>query len=334
MDLAVRDVRGAIYDDRARRCPKVSAEPALPEAQAARTAGEGDGAMIGAADLRAIAAHYGGNLSGKECLIPTPGHSPRDRGTAIRLASGAPDGLLVACYNGGRDEALAVKDMLRRDGFLPSRGDCRPRELTGAEREAIRRAEAEREREKAEAHAKAAENARQRLAGARPADPGHPYLVRKRIAPEGLWQGRDAFGAENALLVPMRDLAGLVWNLQSIVAGRAKEKLYQPGGRTKGLFWAVGKPVDRLVIGEGVATVAAVRRASLRFKFLQPFKQTHRSGFDPQNALRLRYVRARSLRAWVNSLELQPRERAQHVASESTGPCTMPWAATAERMSA
>ncbi|WP_295635914.1 toprim domain-containing protein [Novosphingobium sp.] len=218
--------------------------------------------MIVAADLRAIAAHYGGNLSGKECLIPTPGHSRRDRGTAIRLAHGAPDGVLVACYNGGRDEALAVKDMLRRDGFLPARGDYRPRQLTPAERLAIRRAEAEREKEKAEARAKAAENARQRLAGARPAETGHPYLVRKRIAPEGLWQGRDAFGAIDALLVPMRDLDGLVWNLQSIVAGRAKEKLYQPGCRTKGLFWAVGEPVDRLVIGEGVGTVAAVRRAT------------------------------------------------------------------------
>lgn len=217
--------------------------------------------MSAAPNLRAIAAHYGGEVTGRECLIPTPGHSRRDRGTAIRLAPGAPDGLLVTCFNGGQAEALAVKDMLRRDGFLPAHS-ARARDLTPAEREAIARAEAERERVKAEAHAKAAEDARQRLARARPADPGHPYLVRKRIAPEGLWQGRDAFGYDGALLIPMRDTEGALWNLQSIVAGRAKEKLYMPGGRTKGLLWRVGEAVDRLVIGEGVATVAAVRRAT------------------------------------------------------------------------
>ena len=225
--------------------------------------------MIGAADLRTIAMHYGGEITGRECLIPTPGHSPRDRGTAIRLASGAPDGLLVACFNGGQAEALAVKDMLRRDGFLPARGDYRPRELTQAERDAIRRAEAEHGREKAEAHAKAAEDARQRLARARPADPGHPYLSRKRIAPEGLWQ------AGNRLLVPMTDPDGVLWNVQSIPpapragtpenTGRKQggwPKYFLEGGRTKGLLWRVGEAVDRLVIGEGVGTVAAVRRAT------------------------------------------------------------------------
>jgi phage/plasmid primase-like uncharacterized protein len=215
-----------------------------------------------APELRAIASHYGGKLSGRECLIATPGHSRHDRGTAIRLAPGAPDGLLVTCYNGGQAEALAVKDQLRRDGFLPPLGDTRPRELTREECDAIRRAEAERERERAERHAQAAEIARQRLAGARPADPGHPYLVRKRIAPERLWQGLDTFGCDEALLVPMQDASGIVWNVQSIVPGRAKEKLYTRDGRTKGLFWWAGKAVDRLVIGEGVATVAAVRRAT------------------------------------------------------------------------
>ncbi len=210
--------------------------------------------MTGAADLRAIAAHYGGKVTGKECLIPTPGHSPRDRGTAIRLSSGAPDGLLVACYNGGRAEALVVKDMLRRDGFLPPRGDYRPRELTEAEREAIRRAEAERERSKTEQYAKAAEDARRRLARARPADPRHPYLVRKRIEPEGLWQ------AGKWLLVPMTDPDGVLWNVQSIPPEEGVAKLFLKGGRTKGLLWQAGEADDRLVIGEGMATVAGFRR--------------------------------------------------------------------------
>ncbi len=204
-------------------------------------------------DLRAVAVRYGGKLAGKECLIPTPGHSRHDRGTALRLAPGAPDGVIVVCYNGGQVEALAVKDMLRADGFLAASNGKR-RELTQAEREAIRRAEVERDREQQERQAQAAQNARQRLSTARPADRGHPYLVGKRIAPERLWQAGDK------LLVPMGDAAGNLWNVQTI--GPDGEKRFLTGGRIKGTFWRCGMAVDRLVIGEGMATCAAVRRAT------------------------------------------------------------------------
>ncbi|MDF8335092.1 toprim domain-containing protein [Novosphingobium cyanobacteriorum] len=211
--------------------------------------------------LQSIAQALGGQICGREVLAPTPGHSKHDRGTAVRLAPGAPDGLLVACYNGGWHEVAQVKDALRNAGILPG-WDGHKRELTQAEREAIRRAVAEREREKALAQAHAAENARRSLAGAQPADPAHPYLASKRIAPERLWQGMDAYGCADALLIPMQDDAGRVWNVQSIVPSRDKAKLYVRGARTKGLFWWAGKATDRLVIGEGVATVAAVRRAT------------------------------------------------------------------------
>ena len=211
--------------------------------------------------LESIARAVGGQVSGRQVLCPTPGHSKRDRGTAIRIAEGAPDGLLIACYNGGWHDVAQVKDTLRDAGLLPAYDGTR-RELTDAEREAIKRAEAERERGKAQAQADAAEIARQTLAQAMPADPGHAYLAAKRIAPERLWQGTDAYGCKGALLVPMQDAEGFVWNLQSIVPSRDKAKLYLRGGRTKGLFWWAGKAVDRLVIGEGVATVAAVRRAT------------------------------------------------------------------------
>jgi phage/plasmid primase-like uncharacterized protein len=193
-------------------------------------------------DLRAIAHLLGGQVSGHEVLAPTPGHSSGDRGTAIRLAPGAPDGLLVTCFNGGLAEALAVKDSLRAAGILPAFEGQR-RELTIAEKEAIRRAEAEREREKAEVQSNAAHLARQRLAQAVQAVAGHPYLSRKRIAPERLWQ------AGERLLVPMADEAGTVWNVQSIA----------PDG---GKLFLKGGPVDRVVIGEGMATVAAIRRAT------------------------------------------------------------------------
>jgi putative DNA primase/helicase len=211
--------------------------------------------------LQSIARALGGQVSGREVLCPTPGHSKRDRGTAIRIADGAPDGLLIACYNGDWRDVAQVKDALRDAGLLPAYDGLR-RELTDAEWAAIKRAEAEREREKAEAQANAAEIARQTLGNAMSADPGHEYLVRKHIPPERLWQGTDAYGCAGALLVPMQDAEGVFWNVQSIVPTRDKPKLYLRGGRTKGLFWWAGKAVDRLVIGEGMATVAAVRRAT------------------------------------------------------------------------
>ena len=212
-------------------------------------------------NLQSIAQALGGKISGREVLAPTPGHSKHDRGTAIRLAPGAPDGLLIACYNGGWSEVAQVKDRLRDSGLLPSFDGTR-RELTPAEKEAINRAEAKRKAEKEAGHAKAAEIARQMLTQAVPADPGHPYLVKKRIPPEGLYQGTDSYGYADALLIPMIDQDGRLWNVQSIVPSRKVAKLYVKGGRTKGLFWRAGKPNDRVVIGEGMATVAAVRRAT------------------------------------------------------------------------
>jgi hypothetical protein len=68
-------------------------------------------------DLHAIARHYGGTVTGGQALIPTIGHSAKDRGTAIKADASAPDGCLVHCFNGG--DPLAEKDRLRADGFLP-----------------------------------------------------------------------------------------------------------------------------------------------------------------------------------------------------------------------
>lgn len=204
-------------------------------------------------DLRAIAAHYGGKLVGKECLIPTPGHSRSDLGTAIRLAPNAPDGCLVHCFNGSAEDALAMKDMLRRDGFLPA-FNCEHRTLTRSQKEAVQRAAAARAAEVVARQSQAAKVASQRLERACPADHLHPYLSRKRIAPDRIWQDGEL------LLVPLTDTEGRLWNIQTISPDG--EKRFLSGGRTKGVFWWEGKPLARLVIGEGMATVAAVRRAT------------------------------------------------------------------------
>ena len=89
---------------------------------------------------------------------------------------------------------------------------------------------------------------------AAPADPSHPYLSLKRIAGEGFLQ------AGAALLVPMRDADGRLWNVQRIFPDGAKRFL--KGGRITGLFWLVGGDAGPLCLGEGAGTMSAVRRAT------------------------------------------------------------------------
>lgn len=209
-------------------------------------------------DIEAIARHYGGKVCNGNALIPTPGHSARDRGTAIKASAHAPDGCLVACYNGTQADALAVKEMLRADGFLSAESG---RELTAAERRSIRQAELVRTRERLEAEEGAARCAADLWTNASRADPAHPYLVAKALEPFGIRQaGRD-------LLVPMVDPGFRLWNVQRIQPDGFK--LFGKDARTAGLFWphgvhlSDGRPsAGPLMIGEGFATMAAVHSAT------------------------------------------------------------------------
>lgn len=209
-------------------------------------------------DIEAIARHYGGKVCKGNALIPTPGHSARDRGTAIKASAHAPDGCLVACYNGTQADALAVKEMLRADGFLAAKGSC---ELTAAERRSIRQAELDRKRKRLAAEEAAARCAADLWANASRADPAHPYLVAKALKPFGIRQaGRD-------LLVPMVDHGFRLCNVQRIRPDGFK--LFGRDARTAGLFWPHGVHMQDgrpsagpLVIGEGFATMAAVHSAT------------------------------------------------------------------------
>jgi putative DNA primase/helicase len=87
-----------------------------------------------------------------------------------------------------------------------------------------------------------------------PVDPQHAYLVRKRISGEGLRQSADR------LVVPMRDDAGKLWNVQRI--GPDGSKRFAKGGKQKGLHLVLGKPADTVLIAEGFSTAASVRRAT------------------------------------------------------------------------
>ncbi|WP_164155595.1 toprim domain-containing protein [Sandarakinorhabdus rubra] len=93
---------------------------------------------------------------------------------------------------------------------------------------------------------------------ARPASPDHPYLAAKGMAGDGLRE------TGWALLVPMRGPNGQLWNLQRIGADGGKR--FMKGGQVAGLLWQYGDMTDAagsvLVIGEGVATMAAVHAAT------------------------------------------------------------------------
>jgi putative DNA primase/helicase len=212
-------------------------------------------------DVHAIAAHYGGEVCKGNALIPTPGHSKRDRGTAIKPNPFAPDGVLVACYNGSTADALAVKEILRRDGFITSDVKRKPRSLTVAERRAIRQAVLTQKRERLAREKMAAANALSLWNNSPPANAAHAYLVSKGLAPFGIRQSGDK------LLVPMVDAGFCLWNVQRIYPNGFKRFL--PDCRTTGLFWnhgarnLDGRPADGpIVIGEGFGTMAAIYMAT------------------------------------------------------------------------
>ncbi len=81
---------------------------------------------------------------------------------------------------------------------------------------------------------------------ARPACNDHPYLVRKRVAAIGIRRLRDM------LLIPARDVQGQLHSLQFI--GDDGSKRFLTGGRLAACYFSMGRPVDRLLLCEGLAT--------------------------------------------------------------------------------
>jgi putative DNA primase/helicase len=126
-----------------------------------------------------------------------------------------------------------------------------------------------------EKHQRKARLARSLWGGAKPCT-DHPYLSRKQVQAHGVRVGNWPKWIEEAnvwrrivipgaLLVPMRDEHGELWNLQGIFPqihpelGRNKDFL---GGRKAGLFHVIGAPSETLLIAEGYATGATVHEAT------------------------------------------------------------------------
>lgn len=126
--------------------------------------------------------------------------------------------------------------------------------LSLAEREALdREIELNKARKQKKTEA-AATRAQFDLSAAKAASPDHPYLARKNIGAEKLYQ------SGNQLIVPIFDIDGKLASLQFISSDGSKKFL--PGGKIGGNFWMCGQPGAEISIGEGVATMAAVRRAT------------------------------------------------------------------------
>ncbi|MCE2946305.1 MAG: DUF3987 domain-containing protein [bacterium] len=104
------------------------------------------------------------------------------------------------------------------------------------------------------AHTAAAEAARERWRRAELADAAHPYLERKGVHPHGIRQSGDL------LLVPMRDVDGVLHSLQTIDSKGTK--LFARGGRTKGLYHVIGKPDGTVIVCEGYADGATLHEAT------------------------------------------------------------------------
>ncbi len=137
-----------------------------------------------------------------------------------------------------------------------------PEVLAQRERERAERQQAEQARQQA-AHAAAALDAVVQWDAA--SDTGaSPYLARKGVQAHGV-----RFAPDGCVLVPLRDAAGALWNLQRIAPERPSEgtdKLFLKGGRKSGLWHWCGDPAGAgvLLIAEGYATAASVHQATGR----------------------------------------------------------------------
>ena len=104
--------------------------------------------------------------------------------------------------------------------------------------------------------ATARERAAKLWALAHPATSAHPYLQRKQISAYGIRQ------LNGALVIAARDVHGELHTLQFISADGSKRFL--TGGRIVGCYFAIGRPIDSLLLCEGLATASTLHQATGR----------------------------------------------------------------------
>ncbi len=122
-------------------------------------------------------------------------------------------------------------------------------------REQIAAEEQRRAREQASTQDYVAREALAAWQASAPADPAHPYAAGKRMKVAGMRQSGEA------LLVPMRDAGGRLWNLQRIFPDGTKR--FMKGGRILGLMTVISPRLGfaRGIVAEGYATGDAIAQA-------------------------------------------------------------------------
>lgn len=87
----------------------------------------------------------------------------------------------------------------------------------------------------------------------------HPYLIKKQIScPADVTYDQRI----KALLIPMYDIHGKIWSVQTILSDGTKR--FMPGARKKGCMYSFGNiaSADTLIVCEGFATAASVFAAT------------------------------------------------------------------------
>lgn len=130
-------------------------------------------------------------------------------------------------------------------------GDTGPREVSEEEKAKRQRILAEREAAEARRRAAAIEEARREWENAGPADPHHPYLVRKQVEPHTCRQTDDG-----KLLLPIFDGEGEIQSIQTI--DDSGNKLFKANAPTALGRMMIGINMGRTILCEGFATGATV----------------------------------------------------------------------------
>ena len=121
-------------------------------------------------------------------------------------------------------------------------------------RQRVKAMQAQREADLLATQRQASETAMQRFNEATPCTQ-HEYTSMKGAQCHGV-----RIDAAGALLIPLRDTAGTLHSLQTIM--HDGEKRFHPGGRVKGCYHAIGKPDGRIIVCEGYATGASLYEAA------------------------------------------------------------------------
>jgi putative DNA primase/helicase len=186
-------------------------------------------------------------------------------GSAGGFDAGAVSSTWRSIKGGGGVGVSTLIYQAQQHGFkLPPKGQ----EAQPVDQAEIKRRDAERKRQQEKeaaqiAAAQAAASVEAQALWDSASDQGEsPYLARKGVRGHGV-----RFTSDGWLLVPVRDGAGRLWNVQRIAPGKPQsgtDKFFIKDGRKSGLWHVLGslEGASQALIAEGYATAASLRQAT------------------------------------------------------------------------